>query len=78
MHNAHERWGIISVSDCLWLHTQPVDIPRAPAVTCTADMAMLGPLTHCTGPGIKPAPLQQPEPRQVDSKPSAPQWELLE
>ena len=29
--------------------------------------AVLDPITHCTGPGIKPAPLQQLELPQLDS-----------
>ena len=32
-----------------------------------AAVAMLAFSTHCAGPGIEPTPLQQPEPRQLNS-----------
>ena len=47
------------------------------AMTYATAAATPNPLTHCTGPGIEPAPLQRPELLQSDSQPIAPQWELL-
>ena len=35
--------------------------------SCDAAATTPDPLTHCTGLGIKPSPLQQPEPLQTDS-----------
>ena len=39
----------------------------AVALTCSAAVATPDPLTHCARPGIKPKPLQWPEPLQLDS-----------
>ena len=36
-------------------------------MTYTATVATLDPLTHCAGQGIKPLPLQHPEPLWLDS-----------
>ena len=50
----------------------PVGAPK-PGVEYTPTPTLVGPvvtptpLTHCTGPGIEPLPLQQPEPLQSDS-----------
>ena len=49
---------------------------QATVTTCTAVVAMPGPLANGTWLGIEPTPLQQPELLQSDSKPSAPQQEL--
>ena len=56
--------------------TAGVPIQVTAATHITAGI-MLDPLTHCTGPGIEPTPLQQPEPLQSDSLPTAPWQELL-
>ena len=37
------------------------------AAATYAAVAVLGPVTHCAGPGIEPAPLQRPELLQSDS-----------
>ena len=42
-------------------------------MTCAIAVAMPEPLTHYAGLGIKPTPLQWPEPLQSDSEPTAPQ-----
>lgn len=47
--------------------TQPRDRIQATAATYTAAGAMLNPLTHCTGLGVKPAPSQQPKPLHSDA-----------
>ena len=42
-------------------------------MTYAIAVAMPEPLTHYAGLGIKPTPLQWPEPLQSDSEPTAPQ-----
>ena len=52
---------------------------QATAVTYAAPAtAMLDPLTYCTGPGIKPEPLQLPKSLQSGTQSTVLQWELLE
>ena len=45
---------------------QARDWIQATAATHAMAAATLDPLTHCTEPGIKPEPPQQPEPLQWD------------
>ena len=47
--------------------SQARDWFQAAVVTYAAAAATLDPLTHYTGPGMEPLPLQQPEQLQSDS-----------
>ena len=47
--------------------SQARDLIQATAANYPTAAAKLDPLTHCSRPRIKPAPLQQPEPLQSDS-----------
>ena len=56
----------------LWSHSQHMEVfrPGTESVTATtyaAGVATRDPLTHCTGPGIQPIPLQQPAPLRWES-----------
>ena len=51
----------------LWPHPWHMEV-AGPGIESELQLpAMPDPLTHCTGPGSKPVPLQQPELLQSDS-----------
>ena len=70
------EWRVIIVAEApSWFFFSPPmtygsfqagDWILAAAMTYAAAEVTLGPLTYCARPGIKPVPLQQPEPLQLD------------
>ena len=63
---ASMAYGSSSTRDWIW----------AVAVTYATAVATPDSLTHCARPGVQPTHLQQPEPLQLDSLPTAPPQEL--
>ena len=52
----------VALAFFLWLHFGHMEVPgpgiepQAKVMTCATAVAMLDPLFHCAGPGIKPEP----------------------